>query len=142
VTQKARDDASYQAYLNYDGPEDAAHYSVKLKASKLLIEHTSDTFVTPVFNGSTSLRDASGQLIENTVKSVRRGETVDDAYFAKLYDSVTALYRLGQGNTAATGKADLGPLPGTAKALLGGLLGVWVLIGVYVLFDRVKRRNR
>ena len=26
--------------------------------------------------------------------SVRRGETVDDAYFAKLYDSVTALYRL------------------------------------------------
>jgi len=142
VTQKARDDASYQAYLNYDGPEDAAHYSVKLKASKLLIEHTSDTFVTPVFNGSTSLRDASGQLIENTVKSVRRGETVDDAYFAKLYDSVTALYRLGQGNTAAAGKADLGPLPGTAKALLGGLLGVWVLIGVYVLFDRVKRRNR
>lgn len=29
-----------------------------------------NTFVTPVFNGSASLRDASGQLIENVVKSV------------------------------------------------------------------------
>ena len=51
-----------------------------------------NTFTTPVYNGSTSLRNAAGQLIENVVKSVRRKETVDDAYMTRLYADVTSLY--------------------------------------------------
>ena len=39
------------------------------------MDNTDKTFTTPVFNGSTSLRDAAGQLIENVTKSVRRKET-------------------------------------------------------------------
>jgi multiple sugar transport system substrate-binding protein len=50
-----------------------------------LIENTENTFVTPVFNGSASLRNAAGQMIENVTKSVRRSETVDAAYMENLY---------------------------------------------------------
>ena len=76
--------------------------------------------MTPVFNGSTSLRNAAGQMIENVTKSVRRGETVDAAYMEKLYDDVTALYRLDQGGeqSSGSGKAELGKLPGMAVGLL------------------------
>ena len=115
---------------------------MKLLASKLLLENTENTFVTPVFNGSTSLRDAAGQLIENTVKSVRRGETVDDAYIDSLYSSVTALYRLGQGGASGAGKQDLGPLPNTSKALLGTLAAVWVILGIGVLLGAVHKKRR
>ena len=80
------------------------HYAVKIEATQLLLDHIEDTFVTPVFNGSASLRDAAGQLIENVVKSCRRGETVDDAYFEKLYSDVNSLYRLDQTGAAATGQ--------------------------------------
>ena len=79
VTTRAQNSAEYQDYLARGGEDTGAHYEVKIKASHLLLDHIDDTFVTPVFNGSASLRDAAGQLIENTVKSVRRGETVDDA---------------------------------------------------------------
>ena len=45
-----------------------------------LLDHLEDTFITPVFNGSASLRDAAGQLIEDVTKSVRRKQTVAEAY--------------------------------------------------------------
>ena len=52
---------------------------------------------------------------------------------------MTSLYRLDQ-VSAGGGKADLGPLPGTAKALLGTLAAAWALIGLYLLWDRRKRK--
>lgn len=140
VTAKAQNDAVYQDYLARGGEDTAQHYQVKIEASRLLLENTDNTFVTPVFNGSASLRDASGQLIESVTKSVRRKQTVDDDYMAKLYAETTALYRLDQG-AAVGGKADLGPLPGTAVALLAALAGVWLMMGVYVLRETVKKRN-
>ena len=113
---------------------------MKINATKLLLEHTGDTFVTPVFNGSASLRDAAGQLIENVVKSVKRKEKVDDTYIEKLYSDVTSLYRLGQGTESAFGKKELGKLPVMSVILLTGLGAVWVLILVYVLWNGMKRR--
>lgn len=145
VTTKAQQDAAYQAYLTHSGDNDPKYYDVKLKASQLLLDYTQDTFVTPVFNGSASLRNAAGQLIENTVKSIKRKETVDDAYFDKLYDDVTALYRLdqlGSQNTAVAGKADLGPLPRASIILLVSLTAVWGLILVYVATNAYKKQNR
>ena len=73
VTLKAQESAEYKNYLSRKG-EDRDHYWVKIEASELLQRHTSDTFVTPVFNGSASLRSAAGQLIESTAKSARRKE--------------------------------------------------------------------
>ena len=84
VTSKARETKDYQHYLEDRGVDNNEHYSVKIDATKMLIDNTENTFTTAVFNGSASLRDAAGQLIESTVKSVRRKETIDDAYIAKL----------------------------------------------------------
>ena len=72
VTRKAQQDAAYQDYLSRAGEDNKEHYRVKIEASRLLIENTENTFTTPVFNGSTSVRDAAGQLIEDVTKSVRR----------------------------------------------------------------------
>lgn len=143
VTAKAQDSAEYQDYLSRSGEDNNLHYDVKIKAAKLLLSHTEDTFVTPVFNGSASLRDASGQLIENVVKSIKRKETVDDAYMEKLYSDMTSLYRLGQGSESSFGKKDLGELPLLSTLLLAGLLLTWVLILLSIIGNAIKKaKNR
>ena len=144
VTTKAQNDPAYQDYLSRAGEDNALHYATKIEASKLLLEHTGDTFVTPVFNGSTSLRDAAGQMIENVTKSVRRKQTVDSASIDKLYDDMISLYRLnlsGEGGASGAAKTDLGPLPGTAVALIAALAAVWLLIGLYVLSSAIKAKK-
>ncbi len=144
VTQKAQQDAGYLEYLSAGGQDNGLHYDVKIKASRLLLEQTDHTFVTPVFNGSASLRDAAGHLIEDTVKSVRRKKTVDDAYMEKLFMDAASLYHLDQGDRqgeAFTGKAELGKLPPTAMVLLSALGAAWVLILAYVVFSLVKKRQ-
>ena len=96
VTQKAINSAQYQDYLRRSGEDNELHYSIKMDATRLLLENTDKTFVTAVFNGSASLRDAAGQLIEETKKAGRRGETIDDAYLQSLFQEMTALHRLNQ----------------------------------------------
>ena len=138
VTKKAQNDPAYQAYL-----ADPEEYAVKREATALLLAHTEDTFVTPVFNGSASLRDAAGQLIENVTKSVRRGETVDEAYMQRLFSDVSSLYRLDQITFVASAgtRQDLGPLPRTAVSILV-LLGVaWAALGAAYLASWHKKRS-
>ena len=145
VTAKAQEAPEYQDYLSRCGEDDNVYYDIKIKAAQLLLDNITHTFVTPVFVGSASLRDASGQLIESTVKSARRGQEIDDAYIDKLYSDTSSLYRLDQmGSTsslATANKADLGELPGTAKALLWTLLAAWIFIVFYVAFQRVKKKR-
>lgn len=143
VTRKAREAAEYQDYLSRCGEDDRVYYDIKIQAAQMLLDNITHTFVTPVFVGSASLRDASGQLIESTVKSARRGQTIDDAYIDKLYSDTASLYRLdqmgSQSSLATANKADLGELPGTAKALLWTLSAAWILILIYLVFQAVKR---
>ena len=143
VTEKARRSAEYTDYLSRRGEDNSKYYDIKIKASELLLAHTEDTFVTPVFNGSASLRDAAGQMIENVSKSVRRKETVDEAYMEKLFTDVTALYRLGEGSAgaAAAGKKSLGPLPKTSAALLIVLAAAWALIAAWYIRAFVKKKR-
>ena len=109
----------------------------------MLLENVDNTFTTPVYNGSASLRDAAGQLIENTAKSVRRRETIDDAYMQKLFADVISLYRLDNANAAsAGGKEELGPLPAASRALLIGLCIVWILIAAYAAYGKAKQKRR
>lgn len=142
VTSKAQQSSAYQDYLAKRGEDNKTYYPIKIDASTLLLDHTGDTFVTPVFNGSASLRSAAGQLIENVATSVRRHETVDDAYMEQLYADVTALYRLDQKDIATSGRQNLGPLPQTAVILLAALAVSWLLILLYVLRDFVKKRKK
>ncbi len=144
VTLKARDTDEYQDYLARCGEDDELYYDVKIKAARLLLDHVDHTFVTPVFSGSTSLRDASGQLIENTAKSVRRGQRFDDEFVEKLYDDMISLYRLDQIRGAgglAFGKEDLGPLPATSVILLSALGAAWGMILLYVAFRLIKKKQ-
>ena len=139
VTEKARNNPEYQDYLQRSGEDNELYYSVKLDATKLLLEHTENTFVTPVFSGSASLRDAAGHLIESVTKSTRRKETVDAAYMDTLFSETRSLYRLDQ-LTGSAGKANLGPLPTEAVVLVGALGAAWVFIGAYVLLTRKKKK--
>ena len=129
-------------YLSRSGEDNDFYYDVKIRATKLLLENTANTFVTPVFNGSASLRDAAGMLIENTAKSTNRKQTTDSAYFEKLYQDMYALYHLDEGGSAAAGKAELGELPPTSAVLLGSLAAAWLLIGLYVLREWRKKRAK
>jgi len=145
VTIKAQKSAEYLEYLARAGEDYDDYYEVKIEATKLLLNYTEDTFVTPVFNGSTSLRDASGQMIESVTKSVRRKETIDDAYMEELYADMNALYRLNNisaGSSMAGGKAELGALPGTAVALITVLVATWILILSYVGWEFYKKKRK
>ena len=146
VTSKALHSAEYQDYLSRGGEDNDLYYDVKLKASKLLLDNVENTFVTPVFNGSASLRDAAGQMIENVAKSVRRKEEVNDTYMEELFEDMISLHRLnveGEGGGATSfDKADLGPLPREAVILLVSLVVVWVCIGIYVLSGVVKVKKQ
>ena len=128
MTQTAQESSQYQDYLSREGEDNNTYYSVKIQAAKLLLEHEGDTFVTPVFNGSASLRDAAGQLIEEVTKSVRRGETVDDAYMENLYSDITSLYHLDEYGALSQGRAGSGPSSPYCPGAPGALGGVWILI--------------
>lgn len=141
VTSMAQNAPEYQDYLSRGGEDNSTYYEVKIKASRLLLDNVENTFVTPVFNGSASLRDAAGQLIENVTKSIRRKEEVDGAYMEKLFDDVTSLYRLGQASRSSVGKQELGELPPTAVFLLAALGITWAIILLYAGVEFMKKRS-
>jgi len=144
VTSKAQNSTEYKEYLSRAGEDNSTYYDVKIKAAQILLDNKENTFVTAVFNGSASLRNAAGQLIENVAKSVRRKQAVDDAYISDLYGDVRSLYRLDQirmGSTSVHAGSEQGPLPDTAVALLVTLGTVWILIGAYAIIIAVKKRK-
>ena len=109
VTLAAQESEAYQDYLSRSGEDNDMYYDVKIAASELLLNHTQDTFITPVFNGSTSLRNAAGQLIEEVTKSMRRDETVDEAYMDNLYSEVAAPVPSGREHRALRAGSGSGP---------------------------------
>ena len=141
VTSKAQQSAEYQDYLSRRGEDNDLYYDIKIDATKLLLENTDNTFVTPVFNGSASLRNAAGQLIEDVTKAVRRGSTIDDAFYKKLNSDVTALYRLDQIATKR-GSLQFGPLPKEAILLFVCLGASWIAIGGYTASARLQEKNK
>ena len=140
VTSKAQNSAQYRDYISRSGEDNDLYYSVKLDAAKLLMDNTDNTFVTPVFNGSASLRNAAGQLIENVNKAVRRGQTMDEAYMDALYEEVSALYRLDQ-ISLSDGKVTLGALPVASRVLLWSLGICWIVMGCYVVVQWKKKKK-
>ncbi len=140
VTSKAQESAKYKDYLSRAGEDNSTYYDVKMRATRLLLDNTENTFVTPVFNGSTSLRNAAGQLIENVNKGVRRNQTVDDEYLTQIKAEVTSLYRLDQISTAH-GKITLGNLPAGSAALIIGIIICWIGIILYAVREKIKSKS-
>lgn len=145
VTLRAQESGEYQEYLSRCGEDYDTYYDIKIQASRLLLDNVDRTFVTPVFNGSASLRDAAGQMIENVTKSVRRKQTVDEAYMESLFADITSLYHLDQGGAQgdlSSGRQELGPLPRTSVILLGALAAAWAMMGAYALWRGFKKRTK
>ena len=92
-----------------------------------------NTFVTPVFSGSTDLRQAAGQLIEEAAKAARRKKEMNDQLIETLYGDMTSLYHLDQIRTQEQGTAEETQpkegIPQESRALLGAIAGAWILIG-------------
>ncbi len=141
VTSKAQASAEYQDYLSREGEDNDFYYDIKLQASKLLLENTGNTFTTAVFNGSASLRNAAGQLIEDVNLSARRGEQIDRAYRRALYADINSLYRLDQIAVSQAGQSIQGPLPTQSRILLAALGICWISMGCYLLLTRRKGKK-
>lgn len=140
VTSKAQTSPEYVDYLSKSGQDGDTHYHVKIEAASLLINNVDKTFVTPVFNGSASLRDAAGQMIEVATKTGKNGKDFDDALYAQLSDKMVSQYHLDQISTDGSQKKDLGPLPGTSVALLAGIIIAWIGIGCAFLLKNIKNK--
>ena len=141
VTAKAQQSPEYQDYLSRAGEDNDLYYDVKIAATRLLMENTENTFVTPVFNGSASLRNAAGQMIEEVNKSTRRKQTVDEAFIEELYSEMISLYRLDQITAGGNGKITLGELPAASRALLLILGATWLCMGIYVASEAVRKKK-
>jgi multiple sugar transport system substrate-binding protein len=141
VTSKAHSSPEYQSYLSKSGEDNDLYYHVKIDAAKLLLNNLDNTFITPVFNGSASLRNAAGQMIEEVVKSIRRKQTVDDKYMKDLYERVSTLYHLDELNMKSGVKINFGALPKGSLALITVIGTVWVAIGAYYVVKLIKKHK-
>ncbi len=141
VTVDAQNSEAYLDYLSRCGEDNQLYYDVKINASKLLLDNMDNTFTTPVFNGSASLRMAAGELIENAAKAVRRKQDTSDAGLEEIYSNVSALYRLD--SIAVTpGTGELEPLPTESRLLLGGLGLCWLGLILAFLAEKWKTRRK
>lgn len=138
VTTKAQESDEYIDYLSRAGEDGDFYYSIKIDAAKLLLANTENTFTTPVFNGSTSLRNVAGELVEDVTKAIRRKKTVDEEYIDELYSRVILLYRLDQ-IELSSGVSELGPLPSASVVLIAALGAVWACIGLSALVGVIKK---
>ena len=146
VTSKAQNSPEYLDYLARAGEDNSDHYQVKIDATRLLLENASHTFVTPVFRGSIDLRDASGQMIEDVTKSTRRKKEINDEFLDELFEKVTSDYHLDEvlqkAQSGEEGRILMKKMPAESKALLFALAAAWVLIILYVIFDRLKKLGK
>lgn len=142
VTSKAQTAEEYVDYLARGGEDNELYYDIKIQASELLLENVAHTFVTPVFNGSASLRNAAGQMIEEVTKAVRRKKDVNETFMEDLFADMTSLYRLNQRGSLAVGKKEFGDLPKTAVVLLVLLATAWAAMGVYVGASWLKKKRK
>ena len=148
VTSKAQQSEEYLDYLLRAGELDEdgdnyLYYAPKIAASRILLENAHNTFITPVFNGSASLRMASGEMIEQVVNAMiaKPKKTVDDEFIDKLYDDMVSLYHLdGIGKSSEINSNS--PLPAMSKGLIVGLITVWTCMGAYVGFSYLKKRKK
>ena len=141
VTTKAQNSAEYQDYLSRSGENNDLYYKIKIDATLLALENVENTFVTPVFNGSASLRNAAGQLIEEVTKAARRKKTVDDEFIAKLYDEMVSLYKLDEINVDPSTIVKHGKLPSGSVVLIAVLGATWIIIGANFAIYLVKKRK-
>jgi len=142
VTNKALNSDEYQDYLNREGEDNDVHYSIKIEATKILLNNIENTFTTPVFNGSASLRTAAGSLIESVAFGIQRKKTINSEYIDQMYSETISLYRLDQLGDSGISDVTKEELPIASRILLISLVVVWGMIGLYILIEKKKNNKR
>ncbi|MCR5740942.1 MAG: extracellular solute-binding protein [Gammaproteobacteria bacterium] len=137
VTNKALNDATYLDYLSREGEDNNEHYNVKIQASKLLLNNIENTFVTPAFRGSASLRDASGYLIEEVTKKSKLLEVDKDYIENTVYPNAISLYRIGLDTKASYQK-----LPLASIMLIVIIVVLWLLILTYLIYNNIVKKRK
>ena len=132
VTLKAQQSDEFTDYLSRAGEDNTTYYDVKIAATKLLMDNAENTFITPVFNGSLSLRNAAGGMIEDVADAVRVGKKITPSYINSLYRKMASLWRLD---------VPLGSFPTFGIVLLVTLATVYIGIGCYLIVEYVKRKK-
>ena len=67
---------------------------------------------------------------------------MDAAYLEDMQADVLSLYRLNQSREVNCGLTELGKLPTASVVLLSSLAGVWCLIGLYLLREKIKKSGK
>ena len=143
VTTKAHADPTYQEYLTKRGEDNDLYYYVKIDAAKLLLDNLNNTFITPVFNGSANLRNAAGELIEETAKSVNRKKVINEAFLDSTYTKIKKLYHLDeiQATSDLPSKIDFDGIPEAAQVGISIFAAIWLGIGAYFVFTLIKKKK-
>lgn len=147
VTSKAQQSEEYLDYLSKEGQLDENgnsdfYYAPKIQASKLLLRNIDNTFITPVFNGSASLRNVAGMLIDETGKAVKRDIEINDAQLDAIFKKASSQYSLGSLEIADRKKPELDKMPLDSIFLLAALGVTWVGIGGYAVVSSVVKRKK
>lgn len=148
VTKSAIDSTEYQDSINNPNyvpnnivPGSVEYktilYPVRIEATKVLLNNIDNTFVTPVFSGSSLVRSAAGYLIEGIFKPKYKKDNGIDLLFEETY----ALYNL---NTVVKNTAvkDSNNNLLTSYILIGSILVAWVGIISYVTYEKLKKRSK
>ena len=151
VTTTAQQSEEYLDYLSRRGEEhpNNLYLPVKIDAAKILLDNLDNTFVTSVFNGSASVRNAAGGLIDETVKTVNRNQPTTPSDIDAIYSKLVSQYHLDQINVANSNNENdnlsvhnLGPLPVESLVLLIVLSAIWLGLGITFAFLYVKKRKQ
>ncbi len=143
VTDKVRQSDEYKDYLSRAGEDNSTYYDIKIKATEILLNSTENTFITPVFNGSASVRNAAGMLIEEVSKSIKRKETVDEKYMDALYNKASSMYSLDNlsSNTVDNdNRMEFAEMPTLSLILIYSLITIWGILAIYTIFQTIKKK--
>ena len=133
VTEKAQQSEEFLDYLSRAGEDNSTYYDVKIDATKLIIDNIDNTFVTPVFNGSVSLRNAAGGMIEEIADAVRIGKNITPGYINGVYRDMASLWKLD---------VELGKFTPGAILLVGGIATVDALLLGYFIFSKIREKKK
>ena len=133
VTEKAQQSEEFLDYLSRAGEDNSTYYDVKIDATKLIIDNIDNTFVTPVFNGSVSLRNAAGGMIEEIADAVRIGKNITPGYINGVYRDMASLWKLD---------VELGKITPGAILLVGGIATVDALLLGYFIFSKIREKKK
>ena len=133
VTSKTNESESFKKYL-----EDENHYVVKREATKLVLNNIDNTFISPVFNGSSDVRDAGAYLIEGVCGNNTRFKNYNelDTLYTRCIEKY-GLQDLINGNMTEPRKT----ISEEGTILLTSLLVIWIGICAYVFYDKVIKKE-